>query len=68
MTEPATATLAAGGPKTVVTWTLTPVKGGVLVRLEQSDFRPQDETNYRGAGYGWPRFADGLERVVAGLG
>ena len=59
---------AAGGLRTVVTWTLTPTKGGVLVRMEQSGFRPQDEANYQGARYGWQRFVAGLERVAAGLG
>ena len=34
---------AAKGLKTVVTWTLTPTTGGVLVRMEQSGFRPEDE-------------------------
>jgi uncharacterized protein YndB with AHSA1/START domain len=58
---------AAGGLKTVVTWTLTPTKGGVLVRMEQSGFQPEDEANYQGAGYGWQRFVAGLERVAAGL-
>ena len=58
---------AAGGLKTVVTWTLTPTKGGVLVRMEQSGFRPEDDANYQGANYGWQRFIAGLERVVAGL-
>ena len=58
---------AAGGLKTVVTWTLTPAPGGTLVRMEQSGFRPEDEANYQGANYGWQRFVGGLERVVAGL-
>jgi len=58
---------AAGGLKTVVTWTLTPTKDGVLVRMEQSGFRPEDETNYQGANYGWQRYVAGLERVAAGL-
>jgi len=58
---------AAGGLKTVVTWTLTPTQGGVLVRMEQSGFRPEDEANYQGANYGWQRFVAGLERVAAGL-
>ena len=58
---------AAKGLKTVVTWTLTPTKGGVLVRMEQSGFRPEDEANYQGANYGWQRFVGGLERVIAGL-
>ena len=59
---------AAGGLKTVVTWTLTPTKGGVLVRMEQSGFRAVDEANYQGANYGWQRYIGGLERVAAGLG
>jgi uncharacterized protein YndB with AHSA1/START domain len=51
----------------VVTWTLMPTKGGVLVRMEQSDFRPEDEAGYQGASYGWQRFVAGLERVAAAL-
>ena len=58
---------AANGLKTVVTWTLTPTSGGVLVRMEQSGFRPEDERNYQGANYGWQRFVAGLERVAASL-
>jgi uncharacterized protein YndB with AHSA1/START domain len=58
---------AERGLKTVVTWTLTPTQHGVLVRMEHSGFRPEDENNFRGAGYGWQRFVEGLERVVAGL-
>ena len=50
--------------RTVVTWTLTPTAKGTLVRMEQSGFGPEDEANYRGAGYGWPRYFDGLERVA----
>jgi uncharacterized protein YndB with AHSA1/START domain len=58
---------AAGGLKTVVTWTLTPATGGTHVRMEQSGFRPEEEANYQGALYGWRKFLAGLERVVAGL-
>lgn len=58
---------ATGGLKTVVTWTLTPAKGGTRVRMEQSGFRPEEENNYQGATYGWQRFFGGLERVVAEL-
>jgi len=57
---------AAQGIKSVVTWTLTPIEGGVHVRMEQSGFRPQDEPNLKGANYGWQRFVAALERVVAG--
>ncbi|HKW53385.1 MAG TPA: SRPBCC domain-containing protein [Stellaceae bacterium] len=58
---------AASGLKTVVTWTLTPSKGGVLVRMEQSGFRAEDEANYRGANYGWQKYVAALERVAGGL-
>ena len=59
---------AASGLKTLVTWTLTPTKGGVLLRMEHLGFRPEDEANYQGASYGWQRYIGGLERVAAGLG
>ena len=59
---------AAGGLRTVVTWTLTPTEGGTEVRMEQSGFRPEDEDNYQGVRYGWQRMVAGLERVTAGLG
>jgi hypothetical protein len=58
---------AAGGLKTVATWTLTPTKGVVLLRMEQSGFRSEDETDYRGANYGWRRYIGSLERVAARL-
>jgi uncharacterized protein YndB with AHSA1/START domain len=44
---------AAGGLKTIVTWTLTPTTGDTLVRMEQSGFRPEEEANYQGASHGW---------------
>ena len=37
------------------------------VRVEQSGFRPEEETNYQGANYGWQKFIGRLERVAAGL-
>jgi len=58
---------AANGLKTVVTWTLTPTKNGVLVRMEQAGFRADQEQNLQGANYGWQRFVANLERVVAGM-
>lgn len=58
---------AANGLKTVVTWTLTPTRTGVLLRMEQAGFRGDQEANYRGAQYGWQRYFDGLARVVDGL-
>jgi hypothetical protein len=50
-----------------VTWTLTPTNVGTHARMEHLGFRPEDEGFYQGAGYGWQRFVEGLERVVAGL-
>ena len=58
---------AANGLKTVVKWTLEAVDGGVLVRMEQSGFREQDQRNFMGAKYGWERNLGELERVVAKL-
>ena len=58
---------AAAGIRTVVKWTLEAVDGGVLVRMEQSGFREQDQRNFMGAKYGWERNLGELERVVAGL-
>jgi uncharacterized protein YndB with AHSA1/START domain len=55
------------GLVSVVVWTLMATSGGTLVRMEQSGFRPDQEANYQGANYGWQKFIDGLERVVAGL-
>jgi uncharacterized protein YndB with AHSA1/START domain len=52
------------GLASTVTFTLTPVEGGVLLRMEQSGFRPDQEQAFQGAKYGWKRFIDGLERVV----
>ena len=54
----------AGGLDTVVTWTLTPVDGGTLVRMEQAGFRATDEFGYKAMGGGWPRIVADLERVA----
>jgi uncharacterized protein YndB with AHSA1/START domain len=58
---------AATGIRTVVKWTLEAFDGGVVVRMEQSGFREQDQRNFMGAKYGWERNLGELERVVAGL-
>ena len=58
---------AADGLKTVVKFTLAQVDGAVLVRMEQSGFREQDQRNFMGAKYGWERNLGELERVVAKL-
>jgi uncharacterized protein YndB with AHSA1/START domain len=59
---------AADGLNTVVTWTLTPTERGVVVRMEQSGFRAEDEGFYQGAGHGWPKMVEGLEKTAAALG
>lgn len=53
--------------ESVVTWTLTPGKGGTHVRMAQSGFPSEEGPNYKGAGYGWQKFIGQLERVVAEL-
>jgi uncharacterized protein YndB with AHSA1/START domain len=54
------------GLESVVLLTLTPAEGGTQVRMEHSGFRPDQQAAYKGAGYGWQKFFDGLERVVGG--
>jgi uncharacterized protein YndB with AHSA1/START domain len=54
------------GLRTIVTWTLTPIAAGTLVRMEQSGFRPEDEMGYQAMSGGWPRILEGLERVAGG--
>lgn len=57
------------GLASVVTFTLTPDKGGTLLRMEQSGF-PQGSENdryYHGANYGWQRFLGNLEQILAKL-
>jgi uncharacterized protein YndB with AHSA1/START domain len=58
---------AANGLKTVVTFTLTPVANGVLLRMEQSGFRSDQQANHQGANYGWQKFLGQLEKVLASL-
>ena len=58
---------AAYGLESVVTWTLTRTLKGTHLRMEQSGFRTDQEQAYQGAGFGWRKFLDGLEQVVAGL-
>jgi uncharacterized protein YndB with AHSA1/START domain len=55
------------GLESVVVWTLAATSGGTLVRMEQTGFRPDQESSYQGASYGWRKFIGALERVVAEL-
>ena len=53
--------------RSVVTWSLTPTPAGTRLRLEQTGFQPDQQSYYRGATAGWPRFMASLERVLEGL-
>jgi uncharacterized protein YndB with AHSA1/START domain len=55
------------GLKTRVTWTLTSVEAGTLVRMEQSGFRAEQGRAHGGASYGWNLFFNGLEQVLTQL-
>lgn len=58
---------AENGLKSVVTWTLTPLKNCTLLRMEQSGFRPEETRARGGARVGWQRMLEGLERVLTTL-
>jgi uncharacterized protein YndB with AHSA1/START domain len=49
----------------VVLWTLTPAEGGTHLRMEQSGFRSDQRPAYQGAKYGWQKFFEGLELLIA---
>ncbi|MGM4908751.1 SRPBCC family protein [Rhizobium sp. 768_B6_N1_8] len=55
----------AYGLESTVTWTLTPVESGTHLRMEQAGFRPDQEQAYQGAKFGWQRFFENLEQVLA---
>ena len=57
------------GLESVVTFTLTPGKGGTLLRMEQAGFRPGRENDryVQGANYGWQKFLGNLEQLLAKL-
>ena len=51
--------------KSVVTWTLAPTSRGTRLRMEQSGFRPDQQSFYRGATSRWPQFLAELEQILA---
>jgi uncharacterized protein YndB with AHSA1/START domain len=55
----------AMGLESVVTWTLTPIRIGTHLRMEQSGFRPDQEQAYQGAQFGWRKFLAALEQTLA---
>lgn len=50
---------------TLVTFTLTPTRGGTHLRLVHSGFRPSQKQNRGGAQYGWRMMGERLTRVLA---
>jgi uncharacterized protein YndB with AHSA1/START domain len=55
----------AHGLESVVTWTLERSGGGTHLRMEQAGFREDQEQAYQGAKYGWQKFFNTLEDVMA---
>lgn len=53
--------------ESIVTFTLVPVHGGTLLRMEQSGFRRDQKQALAGAGAGWREFLAKLEQVLARL-
>ena len=58
-------TWAAMGLESVVTWTLAPTGSGTHLRMEHSGFQPGQGQAYAGAKFGWQKFLDNLEQVLA---
>lgn len=48
----------------VVNLTLTPTPEGTHLRMEQSEFGPDQAAAYAGAKYGWTGFLEGLEALL----
>jgi uncharacterized protein YndB with AHSA1/START domain len=56
---------AVNGTKTVITWTLTPTKKGVHLRMEHSGFRAAEDKGFlEGAKFGWGKMLGALEVVL----
>lgn len=49
----------------VVTFTLSPTRGGTHLRMEQAGFRPDQKQAFGGARHGWEQFLTNLEQVLA---
>ena len=57
-------TWSAYGTETVVTFTLTPVEGGTVLRLEQAGFPADNKAAIKGANASWPAFLTELEQLL----
>lgn len=56
---------AAYNLTSIVTFTLTPAKGGTHLRVQQSGFRPEQKQAFGGANAGWRQFLGKLSEVLA---
>ena len=50
-----------------MTFTLTPVGKGTLLRMEQTGFRPEQKQAFGGARMGWQQFFGKLEQLLERL-
>ncbi|MGH6987310.1 MAG: SRPBCC family protein [Caulobacteraceae bacterium] len=50
--------------ESIITWTLTPTRGGTRVRLEHKGFRPDQKRAQAGATAAWRGFFVALEEVL----
>lgn len=51
--------------KSVVTFTLTPAGAGTHLRMEQAGFRPEQKQASGGAKFGWQKFLENLDQLLA---
>ena len=58
-------TWSAYGTETIVTFTLTPVDGGTILRLEQAGFPADNKAAIKGANASWPIFLTELEKLLS---
>ena len=51
--------------KSVVIFTLTPTSTGTRLRMEQTGFRPDQPQAFNGAKFGWQKFLENLQQLLA---
>ena len=56
---------AAYNLTSVVTFTLTPTDAGTHLRMEQSGFRKDQPQAFNGAKFGWQKFLENLDQLLA---
>lgn len=55
---------SAYGTDTVVTFALTPIEAGTMLRVEQAGFGPEQKAAYKGAMASWPHFLAALDELL----